>query len=56
LAAGGVVAAGDLFGEQHAQGFGGVPALRAGRREDLAGGVAQVGQPHPAQQDGEFVG
>ena len=47
---GGGVAAGDFLGEQDAQDLGGVPALGAGGGEHVGGGVAQVGQAHPAQE------
>ena len=48
--AGGGVAAGDFLGEQDAEDLGGVPALGAGGGQHVGGGLAQVGQPHPAQQ------
>ena len=53
--AGGGVAAGDLFGEQDADDFGGVPALGAGGGQDLGGGFAQVGQPHPGQDREQVI-
>ena len=46
---GGLVAAADLLGDQHPEDLGGVPALGPGGGEDVGGGGAQVGQPHPAQ-------
>jgi DNA invertase Pin-like site-specific DNA recombinase len=52
--AGGGVAAGDFLGEQDAQDLGGLPSLGAGGCEDVGGGLAQVGQPHPAHQGVEL--
>ena len=44
----GRVAAGGFLDQQDADDFGRVPALRAGGREDLRRGLAQVGQPQAA--------
>ena len=55
-APGGLVAAADLLGEQDPQDLGGVPALGAGGGQDLGGGGAQVGQPHPLEHRGQVLG
>ena len=47
---GGLVASGALLGEENAEDFGGVPALRPRGRDHLDRGLAQVGQPQPAGQ------
>ena len=44
-----VVAAGGLLGEQHAQHFGGLPALAGGGRDHIRRRAANIGQPQPAQ-------
>ena len=54
--AGGGVAAGDFLGEQDAEHLGGLPPLGAGGGEHVGGGLAQVGQPHPADQRVELGG
>ena len=54
--AGGGVAAGDFLGEQDAEHLGGLPPLGAGGGQHVGGGLAQVGQPHPAQQRVELGG
>jgi hypothetical protein len=53
---GGLVAAADLLGDQDAEDFGGVPALRPRGGQHLGCRVAQVGQPHPLEHREEFLG
>src|SRR6266568_3393895 len=51
----GFVAAADLFLEQDANDLGGVPPLGPGGGQDFGGGLAEVGEAHPAQHRIEGV-
>jgi hypothetical protein len=47
-------AAGGFLGEQDAEHLGGLPTLRPGCGEHVAGSLAEVGQPHPADEGVEL--
>ena len=53
-AAGGGVASGDFLGEQDTEDLSGFPSLRAGGGEYVGRCLAQVGQPHPAEEGVEL--